>query len=263
MSLVNVGGGDEDAEIIHETGTESFLGFQNDSVVLSHSSLVQHANLMNGADGLLAAKVVFFSYKNLHDQFDNHNPRLGQLEDSLESDYFSYILNSRIISASLSATDRRSNLAKDPVTVRLHHLEERRGSSSICIFWDHDQSAWSDKGCKVVQSETYSTLCQCSHLTSFAVLMRVPKDEIVGGGAGAPRPDNSDAVILSSDRIGSSGILSDGSGPESDWILQIVTYLVAAICLLILILILVQVRTGMTKLSFHFVANCVMWPRWY
>ena len=69
--------------------------------------------------------------------------------------------------------------------------------------------------------------------------MRVPKDEVVGAAAGL---DNSDAVI--SDRVGSSGISSGEGGDhlQSDWILQIVTYLVATICLLILILILVQVR---------------------
>ncbi|XP_077183479.1 adhesion G protein-coupled receptor E5 isoform X2 [Paroedura picta] len=40
----------------------------------------------------------------------------------------------------------------------------------VCAFWKPD-GGWSAKGCNLLESHNSSTRCQCSHLTSFAVLM--------------------------------------------------------------------------------------------
>ena len=44
----------------------------------------------------------------------------------------------------------------------------------LCVFWEHGQNGsgyWSTKGCRMVGSRDTSTTCQCTHLSSFAVLM--------------------------------------------------------------------------------------------
>ena len=44
----------------------------------------------------------------------------------------------------------------------------------FCVFWEHSQDEcghWSTRGCTVVDSGDTSTTCQCTHLSSFAVLM--------------------------------------------------------------------------------------------
>ncbi|XP_060096686.1 adhesion G protein-coupled receptor E5 [Heteronotia binoei] len=46
-------------------------------------------------------------------------------------------------------------------------LEQKR----ICAFWKPVSGGWSTKGCQLLESNGNSTHCQCSHLTSFAVLM--------------------------------------------------------------------------------------------
>jgi len=44
------------------------------------------------------------------------------------------------------------------------------GSSVVCSFWDFSVNQWSSKGCRVQEVTTDTVVCQCSHLTNFAVL---------------------------------------------------------------------------------------------
>ena len=97
------------------------------------------------------------------------------------------------------------------------------------------------KGCKVIETNTTHTDCECNHLTSFALLSST--SGLVGSEVA---------------RSIGSGIMfdADGSafgnpgGTESTTAtvntthvltLEIATYLVSTICLVILILILIQV----------------------
>lgn len=44
----------------------------------------------------------------------------------------------------------------------------------FCVFWEHSQDGgghWSTTGCRMAATRDASTTCQCSHLSSFAVLM--------------------------------------------------------------------------------------------
>lgn len=100
------------------------------------------------------------------------------LEESL-SYYFNHLetqekqtfkINSEIVTATVSNEDT-ANLEK-PVNFTFSHLK-KKNVNHICVFWDHDLDggAWSTRNCSTVRSTADETICSCSHLSSFAVLM--------------------------------------------------------------------------------------------
>ena len=57
-------------------------------------------------------------------------------------------------------------------------------SSPVCVFWDYEADNgtgnWSTEGCYLVTSskDTNNPSCECNHLTSFAVLMVLPQNDL-------------------------------------------------------------------------------------
>ena len=43
----------------------------------------------------------------------------------------------------------------------------------LCLYYSVVGGAWSQDGCHVLFSDDKKTVCQCDHLTNFAVLMDV------------------------------------------------------------------------------------------
>jgi len=95
-------------------------------------------------------------YKNLHEMMPNN-----------------YFINSRIMSMAADP------LSRDNITVSLLlHINKPFDSTykRNCDFWDYNKGKsgeWSGKGCSVVSEGTNEThtMCQCNHLTNFAILM--------------------------------------------------------------------------------------------
>ena len=150
----------------------SNLLYVDDSIQLSERDARAHSQ----GGGL--AEAVFFSYGNLHEILYRARVDLTQRRAvhasqsrSGKSGESGLVLNSRVISASLGRAGRHVELI-DPVRVTLRHLDTENMTDAVCVFWDIDEHAWSDDGCHVVESNATETLCQCSHLTNFAVLMR-------------------------------------------------------------------------------------------
>uniref|UniRef100_A0A8C7JXQ0 CD97 antigen n=1 Tax=Oncorhynchus kisutch TaxID=8019 RepID=A0A8C7JXQ0_ONCKI len=85
--------------------------------------------------------------------------------------------NSKVVTAFVSnpATEHLTQ----PVILTFRHLQVRAESSEMnytCVFWSegrvHEEGgAWSSRGCTKVTSNATHTVCSCSHLSSFAVLM--------------------------------------------------------------------------------------------
>ncbi|KAM6915099.1 adhesion G-protein coupled receptor F3 [Xenentodon cancila] len=63
--------------------------------------------------------------------------------------------------------------------------EQELSNQRFCVFWNTTLSDWSDSGCTVNTTENNQTICKCSHLTSFAILMA--KSEI---------PDEASSKVL-------------------------------------------------------------------
>ncbi|XP_077910529.1 adhesion G protein-coupled receptor E2-like isoform X4 [Halichoerus grypus] len=86
----------------------------------------------------------------------------------------SSVLLSHVISAFMSNSDTQ-NLSS-PITFIFSHHSVTRGPMQkvFCVFWDHTPDGyghWSTAGCRMVATGDTSTTCQCTHLSSFAVLM--------------------------------------------------------------------------------------------
>ncbi|XP_044903120.1 adhesion G protein-coupled receptor E2 isoform X4 [Felis catus] len=84
------------------------------------------------------------------------------------------VLLSGVVSAFVSNKDTQ-NLGS-PVTFIFSHHSVTPGPTQkvFCVFWEHSQDGgghWSTTGCRMAATRDASTTCQCSHLSSFAVLM--------------------------------------------------------------------------------------------
>ncbi|XP_050426241.1 latrophilin Cirl [Adelges cooleyi] len=79
------------------------------------------------------------------------------------------IINSKIVSASLGKGKHIQ--LHQPVTLCFQHLQIDNVSNPTCVFWDYTENGWSEEGCSVIYTNQTHTLCQCNHLTNFAILM--------------------------------------------------------------------------------------------
>lgn len=140
-----------------------------------------NVNLKSSANHDGIARAVFFAYKSLDDILsDDHKVTRSSIKS--DDDNSDWILNSRIISASL-AKGRHLQLV-EPVQITFQHLRLTPNlTDPTCVFWDFEVSSWSDEGCQVVETNQTQTTCQCDHLTNFALLMR-------------KRRSNEDTVII-------------------------------------------------------------------
>nr|XP_023395785.1 cadherin EGF LAG seven-pass G-type receptor 1 [Loxodonta africana] len=69
-----------------------------------------------------------------------------------------------------------------PVLVESILLETEERTKPTCVFWNHSiplggTGAWSAKGCELLSRNRTHVACQCSRVTSFAVLMDVSRRE--------------------------------------------------------------------------------------
>ncbi|XP_055486325.1 adhesion G protein-coupled receptor E4-like, partial [Leucoraja erinacea] len=87
-------------------------------------------------------------------------------------------LNSDIVSAAVTNTGRSHLL--EPVTLTFGN-KKPTDKRAKCVFWNSSNFSWSTQGCQLVEFNARYTVCNCTHLTSFAVLMAL--DVIEGNDA--------------------------------------------------------------------------------
>ncbi|XP_065051746.1 uncharacterized protein LOC135681293 isoform X2 [Rhopilema esculentum] len=91
-------------------------------------------------------------------------------------------VNSKVIATSIRPEPTKK--IDPPVTIILHHLKESNSARTKCVYWDFNSNpqnggGWSSNGCWVVTSNSTVTVCQCEHLTHFAVLMNLSDEDRV------------------------------------------------------------------------------------
>ncbi|GFS81129.1 latrophilin Cirl [Nephila pilipes] len=132
-------------------------------------SLPMQALLGTASNG--AVKIVLASYKHVKDFLGNvASSNRGILQNS------SSIINSRVISAftgSYSGTK-----FPEPVTITFKILQEENVTNPRCVYWDLNARLWSQEGCWLKRSNKTHAVCECDHLTNFALLMemKTPKE---------------------------------------------------------------------------------------
>ena len=114
------------------------------------------------------ARFIFVLYNNSL-FFQHEHLRLKSSDDDL----FSRQVNSEVISASV----RNASFANltDPVKMVFKPLQAGELSSASCVYWDFQALGalgnWSAEGCTVVMHRRSQILCECNHLTNFALLV--------------------------------------------------------------------------------------------
>ncbi|XP_072005243.1 adhesion G protein-coupled receptor E5-like isoform X2 [Engystomops pustulosus] len=92
-----------------------------------------------------------------------------------KSENKSFTLVSPVVSVFLGISNT-SNL-QQPVSMRLNFTAEVKFNNFSCVSWSVSENSWSSKGCMMVESDAIGITCNCTHLTSFAILMLLQEYE--------------------------------------------------------------------------------------
>nr|XP_051702768.1 LOW QUALITY PROTEIN: adhesion G-protein coupled receptor G5 [Oryctolagus cuniculus] len=87
----------------------------------------------------------------------------------------STLLNNHVVGAQLDGG--RVHGLKEPVNISFWHNRSLEGYTVTCVFWKEGDDGrpwgtWSPDGCRTELPSPSLVLCQCDHLTYFAVLMQ-------------------------------------------------------------------------------------------
>uniref|UniRef100_A0A4W5NWW5 Cadherin EGF LAG seven-pass G-type receptor 1b n=1 Tax=Hucho hucho TaxID=62062 RepID=A0A4W5NWW5_9TELE len=93
------------------------------------------------------------------------------------------IINTPIVSTVVYSEGVPSTpLLAQPITLEYTLLETEERTKPVCVYWNHSipvqgTGGWSAKGCELVFRNSTHISCQCSHMSSSAVLMDISKRE--------------------------------------------------------------------------------------
>lgn len=93
---------------------------------------------------------------------------------SLPNEYENFLVNSELVSFTLNNIMRRSVKLNKPVRVEMKHLNQKHRLDNLkCVFWNFTLKEWSDEGCRLIKNDRFASVCECDHLTNFAILMDI------------------------------------------------------------------------------------------
>ncbi|XP_072643060.1 adhesion G protein-coupled receptor E3 isoform X3 [Canis lupus baileyi] len=95
-------------------------------------------------------------------------------------------LNSQVVSAAIRSP-RNTSLSKSVILSFQQMKMKTSSEKAICVYWKStgEHSQWSRDGCFLIQANESHTICNCTHLSSFAVLMALTKQVLCAIIAGA------------------------------------------------------------------------------
>uniref|UniRef100_A0A8C9RLW3 Uncharacterized protein n=1 Tax=Scleropages formosus TaxID=113540 RepID=A0A8C9RLW3_SCLFO len=104
---------------------------------------------------------------------------LTGLDTFLSAQYFKSENATQMYSDVVSATLLWTNNTglPEPVNFTLHH----KVGLVTCVYWEEsgDVKRWSTEGCMAIVSDGNSTICTCTHLSTFAVILQTEKDPLL------------------------------------------------------------------------------------
>lgn len=144
-------------------------------------------NCVNGKGGMLANDVYIINayytsvssvfYKNLEGLLTS-DPLLeirSLKEMGAKKPYNRSELNSIIISGRIISEDHFYQSLPEPIALVFEHLDQNHTSSGLCCYFNMESTGpddrWFDDGCYLYHTNATHTICHCSHLTNFALLL--------------------------------------------------------------------------------------------
>ncbi|XP_054851808.1 adhesion G-protein coupled receptor G4 [Eublepharis macularius] len=90
-------------------------------------------------------------------------------------------LNTYIVGASIQNVSVQK--LQEPVNIILQHIEQTKNDTPVrCVFWDflknNGRGGWNTSGCEINYRTTNYTVCNCSHLTHFGVLLDLSRSPV-------------------------------------------------------------------------------------
>lgn len=105
------------------------------------------------------------------DEF-NANLKDKHVNDSLTN----LVLNSNVVTYNIFAMGKPETIHNASIRISFRNIQRKKHLDLVyCVYWDSVKKAWSSTGCQIdeVNSNITETICQCDHLTSFAVLLDI------------------------------------------------------------------------------------------
>ncbi|XP_038640612.1 adhesion G protein-coupled receptor E1 isoform X2 [Scyliorhinus canicula] len=125
------------------------------------NSMVIGWNTVAGKKSFDVAAAALISYKQLDSLMATSLSGDGSKETELD-------LISEVVTAAVTNTDTKN--LDEPVNLTFENKKYHNGTVK-CVSWDNTTYTWSAYGCKVNSTNRTYTVCSCTHLSSFAVLM--------------------------------------------------------------------------------------------
>uniref|UniRef100_A0A8C9KEW7 Adhesion G protein-coupled receptor E3 n=1 Tax=Panthera tigris altaica TaxID=74533 RepID=A0A8C9KEW7_PANTA len=87
-------------------------------------------------------------------------------------------LNSQVVSAAIGP-ERNTSLPKSVILTFQHVKMKPSSEKAICVYWKsmNEGGQWSSDGCFLIQANKSHTICNSTHLSSFAVLVALTNQE--------------------------------------------------------------------------------------
>lgn len=95
------------------------------------------------------------------------------------NEYDDHLLNSELVAFTFNNIMEKSVKLNRPVRVIMEHLNTKERLDKLrCVFWNFTTKEWSEDGCRLVDNNRLYSVCECDHLTNFAILMDVSGREL-------------------------------------------------------------------------------------
>ena len=153
------------------------LGMSRDSALMTNSTSTEpNDNIPTSSSASLSIPRTIFNELNITDSskqtaiFILYKETKLFGESSVDSVKSTNVLNSPVIAGNIEGLSV-SNLS-NPIQIALKSTVRGDTNSTLCSYWDFSIGNWSQEGCGLKRIlEDGRILCNCDHLTNFAILM--------------------------------------------------------------------------------------------
>ncbi|KAK2087519.1 Adhesion G protein-coupled receptor E5 [Saguinus oedipus] len=167
--------------MIQEPGDKNItMGQSNARMKLNWAVAAEAENTGSAMVGILSIRNMTTLLANA--SLDLDSKKQAELEEIYESSIRGVQLTCLSAVNSVFLSHNNTKELSSPILFAFSHLESSGAKDVtpgpqqelICAFWKSDSNRgghWATEGCQVLGSKNGSTTCQCSHLSSFAILM--------------------------------------------------------------------------------------------